>query len=42
VDAEEWECIVSASSQADMSLEIIERMLGSFGEAVSMAQASMT
>lgn len=38
---EEWQCIKSASSLADIRLETIERMLGSFGEAVSIARVSM-
>jgi hypothetical protein len=38
---EEWWCIESASSRANMSLETIEHMLGSFGEVVSIARASM-
>lgn len=40
-DAEEWECIQSTSSWADTSLETIERILGSFGNAVSIARSSM-
>jgi hypothetical protein len=32
----------SALSRADMSLETIERMLGRFGEAVSIVRATMT
>lgn len=40
-NAEEWECIQSASSRAYMSLETIERMLGRFKEVVTIARASM-
>lgn len=38
----EWQCIESASTRTDMSLETIERMLSSFKEAISIARASMT
>lgn len=41
-EAEEWQRTESASSRADMSLETIERMLGCFGEALSIAWALMT
>lgn len=40
-DTEEWEFIKSALSWDDMRLETIERMLDSFGEAVSITRASM-
>lgn len=42
VDAEEWTRIESASSWVNASLEINEHMLGSFGEAGTIAKTSMT
>lgn len=41
-EAEEWQRTESASSRANSSLETIERMFGSFEEAISIAWASMT
>lgn len=42
MEVKEWQQIKSASSRGDMSLETIERMLGNFGEVVSIAGTSMT
>jgi hypothetical protein len=39
---EEWYRIESASTWADLRLETIEHMLGSFGEVVTIVCASMT
>lgn len=42
MEAKEWQQIKSTSSRGDMSLETIERMLGNFGEVVSIACTPVT